>query len=405
MLTYNGKLIETFYSASNGGQTELPGNQWGGGEAKERWRTRICRKRTIRTIWKILPAAKRRCWSCNRFRGSSEDVSGGLPYTYAKEQYQALQKAAYDALVARGEPVPSANHSPAAVHQPGGQLGRVQHRRQPPVQQRGGHAQRAVHQQQWCDGDTACRSGDDFDQQVRFQLLQLRPCDAQRGEGLQRLEHRRAASTGHGVGMSQRGAQWLAQQYKRTYQQILAFYFDSDADFDFDITRLSSYDTSIPSMRRRTASIAAAGPTSRRRNSPSARWSSRDARQCAYCRNDVLHEPGQGEHRDTLPYYGMTNGWFKVQYNGQIAYIYGQYGTVQTTPTPTPTPTPVAPSEACLAFVRSLYTNVMGREADSTGLNFWANGLSTTAASGSQVVLEFVESDEFEAKSVSMRTF
>ena len=34
VLTYNGKLIETFYSASNGGQTELPGNQWGGGEAK-----------------------------------------------------------------------------------------------------------------------------------------------------------------------------------------------------------------------------------------------------------------------------------------------------------------------------------------------------------------------------------
>ncbi len=36
VLTYNGKIIPTFYSASNGGQTELPGNIWGGGEAKNK---------------------------------------------------------------------------------------------------------------------------------------------------------------------------------------------------------------------------------------------------------------------------------------------------------------------------------------------------------------------------------
>ncbi len=34
VLTYNGKIISTFYAASNGGQTELPGNTWGGGAAK-----------------------------------------------------------------------------------------------------------------------------------------------------------------------------------------------------------------------------------------------------------------------------------------------------------------------------------------------------------------------------------
>ncbi|SHJ92524.1 SpoIID/LytB domain protein [Anaerobranca californiensis DSM 14826] len=31
VLTYDNKIIETFYSASNGGQTELPGNAWGRG--------------------------------------------------------------------------------------------------------------------------------------------------------------------------------------------------------------------------------------------------------------------------------------------------------------------------------------------------------------------------------------
>lgn len=36
VLTHNGKIISTFYAASNGGQTELPGNIWGGGSAKNK---------------------------------------------------------------------------------------------------------------------------------------------------------------------------------------------------------------------------------------------------------------------------------------------------------------------------------------------------------------------------------
>ena len=37
-----------------------------------------------------------------------------------------------------------------------------------------------------------------------------------------RLEARRF---GHGVGMSQRGAQWMAAMYNKTYAEILAFYY------------------------------------------------------------------------------------------------------------------------------------------------------------------------------------
>ena len=36
VLSYNNKVISTYYSASNGGQTELPGNMWGGGSAKNK---------------------------------------------------------------------------------------------------------------------------------------------------------------------------------------------------------------------------------------------------------------------------------------------------------------------------------------------------------------------------------
>ncbi|MEZ4357821.1 MAG: SpoIID/LytB domain-containing protein [Eubacteriales bacterium] len=34
VLTYSGSIISTYYAASNGGQTELPGNAWGGGATK-----------------------------------------------------------------------------------------------------------------------------------------------------------------------------------------------------------------------------------------------------------------------------------------------------------------------------------------------------------------------------------
>ncbi len=36
VLTYNDSIISTYYSASNGGQTEVPGNAWGGGDVKNK---------------------------------------------------------------------------------------------------------------------------------------------------------------------------------------------------------------------------------------------------------------------------------------------------------------------------------------------------------------------------------
>ena len=52
-----------------------------------------------------------------------------------------------------------------------------------------------------------------------------------------RLEARRF---GHGVGMSQRGAEWMAGRYQKTYQEILAFYYPgmSLMRYDFDESAL-----------------------------------------------------------------------------------------------------------------------------------------------------------------------
>lgn len=404
VLTYNGKLIETFYSASNGGQTELPGNQWGGGEAKNAAYPYLSQKDDPYDL-ENHSSREETVLVLQQIQGSSEDVSGGLPYTYAKEQYQALQKAAYDALVARGEPVPSANHirllqctnlvASSPVYSTG--ASRLYNNAVATLNVQYINSSGATVTPPAVQATISIsKSGSSY---FSSDLVMRNVEKASNGWNIV------ARRYGHGVGMSQRGAQWLAQQYKRTYQQILAFYFDSDADFDFDITRLSSYDTSIPSMPAQNSIYGGGGsnpstPSEQPIGTLVVKGTRVNVRAKATTSSTSLGKVNTG---DTLPYYGTTNGWFKVQYNGQIAYIYGQYGTVQTTPTPTPTP--VAPSEACLAFVRSLYTNVMGREADSTGLNFWANELSNHRRSGSQVVLEFVESDEFEAKSVSNEDF
>ena len=479
VLTYNGKLIETFYSASNGGQTELPGNQWGGGEAKNEAYPYLAQKddpydleNTASRVEKVLVL--------QQIQGSGEDVSGGLPYEYKeKSPYEALQQAAYNALLARGEAVPSANHirllqctnlvasSPmystgnSRLYKNAVATLNVQYINNngatvtPPAVQVTISISKA---------DTSYFSSD---------LVMRNVEKASNGWNLV------ARRYGHGVGMSQRGAQWMAQKYGKSHQEILAFYFTGST--------LSNYDTSIPAMPAQNA-IYDGGSTPPPAEQPSGTLAVKGTRvNVRAAASTAATSLGKVNTGDVLPYYNTANGWHKVQYNGQVGYIYATYGTVQTTtptptptppptpsaskvivvtgtnvrlrkqpstasssgiitsvnrgftmpyvassngwhqgtyngqtayvsadystvetktnPTPTPTPTPVVPNAACIAFVKSLYTNVMGREADSTGLNFWANELSNHRRSGSQVVLEFIESEEFEKKSASDKDF
>ncbi len=51
---------------------------------------------------------------------------------------------------------------------------------------------------------------------------------------------------GHGVGMSQRGAQWMAKQYQMTYQEILAFYYPG---LTLDHWNLAYYYRPLPDSR------------------------------------------------------------------------------------------------------------------------------------------------------------
>ncbi|MBR6667239.1 MAG: SpoIID/LytB domain-containing protein [Clostridia bacterium] len=54
---------------------------------------------------------------------------------------------------------------------------------------------------------------------------------------------------GHGVGMSQRGAQWMAGQYGKTYQEIMAFYYPG--------MTLSRVDAGTPALPTTPAELAA----------------------------------------------------------------------------------------------------------------------------------------------------
>ena len=65
---------------------------------------------------------------------------------------------------------------------------------------------------------------------------------------------------GHGVGMSQRGAQWMAGQYGKTFQEILAFYYPGGV-----LKQAASGPTQVPPMESLLADTPgpAASPTPR----------------------------------------------------------------------------------------------------------------------------------------------
>ena len=45
-------------------------------------------------------------------------------------------------------------------------------------------------------------------------------------------------------------------------------------------------------------------------------------------------------------------------------------------------------------FVNTVYQNVLGRDADIGGLNYWLNSLSSGAETRSEVLLGFIENPE-----------
>ena len=70
-----------------------------------------------------------------------------------------------------------------------------------------------------------------------------------------RLEARRF---GHGVGMSQRGAQWMAAMYNKTYAEILAFYYPG-----MELMRTGSAQPALPTVQPELAATPGHPPRPR----------------------------------------------------------------------------------------------------------------------------------------------
>ena len=68
-----------------------------------------------------------------------------------------------------------------------------------------------------------------------------------------RLEARRF---GHGVGMSQRGAEWMAGRYQKTYQEILAFYYPGMSLMRYDLA-----ESALPAAPEALAATPGPAPT------------------------------------------------------------------------------------------------------------------------------------------------
>ena len=300
VVSYNGKVCNTFFSASNGGQTELPGNAFGGGSSKnaeypylaqkddpydlangssreqvfyipknidsvtgdvvvvEEGRTNVRVRSEPDTSddtnilkkvnggasfpyvgetgdWYIILYEGENAYISKQFASKRNNGgSGNFPYSYASSQLKALQKAAYNAL---GSNVSSQNNV---------QLVSVQSitngtEQWPGTGSRCYATATAVVNVRYLNnsGNVVTKDGvkctltlldksegkytyshDFFDKSLR-----MRNVEEVKSGGQVTGWNLVARRYGHGVGMSQRGAQQRAKD-GQSYQEILAFYFD-----------------------------------------------------------------------------------------------------------------------------------------------------------------------------------
>ena len=90
--------------------------------------------------------------------------------------------------------------------------------------------------------------------------------------------------------------------------------------------------------------------------------------------------------------------------NPQYIEYYGEKIKVTNSPIPAPTSTGNAKDDI-RAFVDRLYTEVLGRQAEEDGANYWTNRLYNFDISGAEVAAGFIFSKEFQDKNVSNSEF
>lgn len=141
---------------------------------------------------------------------------------------------------------------------------------------------------------------------------------------------------GHGVGMSQRGAEWMAQQYGRSYRDILAFYYPGTAAKGYD-----TVPAALPSMQADFLTTPGPRPTATPRPTLIPLSATPGPRQwivhvTGVARNSSLNLREEPNLTSTVLYqllYGQRllvlseaeDGWLKVMADGIEGYVMASF--------------------------------------------------------------------------------
>ena len=232
VLMYDNKTATTYFSASNGGQTELPGNAWGGGSSKNKTYPYLAQRDDPYDL-ENTSSLEQTIFVPSDVKNSKEAAkeSSGI-FAYSNSVLSDLQVQAKAALSKKGVTVSdSKNIEIVAVNS----LKNGKERWEGTGSRSYVTAKAEITVQYYAKGSS--KKSDAVKLTVTLQLmkssggsyvlahdylnpnLRLRGIESAKG-GYNVIARR----YGHGVGMSQRGAQTMAKQYKKTYKEILAFY-------------------------------------------------------------------------------------------------------------------------------------------------------------------------------------
>lgn len=144
---------------------------------------------------------------------------------------------------------------------------------------------------------------------------------------------------GHGVGMSQRGAQWMASRYQKSYEEILGFYYPGMKLMQFDEMAV---DFAHVSEALQEEAGAAPSPTPRPTVMPltlsvgKGQWIAKVTEISQDSSLNLRSEPNLSSEIKMRLYYGQQllvveeceeDGWLKVQTDVAEGYVMAQYLT------------------------------------------------------------------------------
>ncbi len=305
VLTYGGQIIDAYYSSSNGGQTELPTNVWTGPNPG------------IVACYAMVDDP----YDLRNPMSSLNDIPVATNgQTYSSPFAAIMRSAASRQLAALGVSVPEASVSITGVQAMSLTNPRVVDARSAGISRYYRTLLMTV---------TVAQYGGPLQLTISLQD-EVRPAAT---DNLQLFTLSQTASGwtltarrwGHGVGLSQRGAQQMANE-GLGHDSILNFYYPGAQQTQSNFVR-------APYEQKPTGDIVIGMGTVMLSKASS----SLNIRKSASTSSSVAGSVKHGTQVEVMKYEG---DWVKVRSGKVAGYVQNKYLTVQLTPAPTPEPTP-----------------------------------------------------------------